>query len=120
MNPTQREAIERYAAEPGIDEVAGAALELALECGQSTKPIDEDPSLADPARRAALIARVRRDNQRRAASELAIHNRIMRTQLPDIRCTECGLTGWIRRVPHGFRCHSCSVMFTSESLVVPT
>jgi hypothetical protein len=117
MNLAQREAIARYAAKPDLDETAGACLQLALDGWAS----DTDPEpVFNPDRQAARIDRLRRDNQRRIADELAIHARIKREQLPDVRCPECGMTGWLKRVPGGHRCRSCDVMTTAESLLVPS
>jgi hypothetical protein len=115
MNRVQREAIERYANEPDIDCAAGACLQLALD---GWAPDTDEPAF-DSARQVARIDRLHRDTQRRIADELAIHARIKREQLPDVRCSECGMTGWLKRVPGGYRCRSCGVMSAAESLVVP-
>ena len=71
MNRVQLEAITRYAAEPDLDEAAGACLLLALDGWQPD--VVHEPTLPNPARQAALINRPHRENVQRIADELAIH-----------------------------------------------
>jgi hypothetical protein len=116
MNLAQREAIARYAAEPGLE--CAAPLELLLDGWEPREPAD--PVVEDPARRRAYADQLHRENARRITDELAIHERIRSTQLPEVQCPACGLTGWLRRVPGGYRCRACEVLSPPEFIKWPT
>lgn len=89
-----------------------APLELALDGWQPTEPTE--PIFDDPLRRRAFADQLHRDNARRIADELAIHERIRSTQAPGVQCSECGLTGLLRRVPGGYRCHECGTLLPPQ------